>query len=253
MHPDFITLFGHSIKWYGVLTAAGFLAAVYHWMFLARRENLDPHIGSELGIWVIVGGILGARLAYILANLPTYLADPMEMVRIWHGGQIYYGGFILASFSVYLLARMKRFPFLALADFTVTALPLGHGIGRIGCFMNGCCYGTESDLPWACHLADAARHPTQLYETGFNFALYALLLTVYLKRTRDGSILALYMMTYSVGRFLIEFQRGDARQTVGMITTAQSLSVGIFVMGCILWFTLPKRLHADNGHTTRTP
>ena len=251
MYPDFVTVFGYPIKWYGVLTALGFLAAVYHWMFLAKRENWDPAIGSELGIWVIVGGILGARIAFIVANLPTYLADPLEMIRIWHGGQIYYGGFVLATFCVYVLARIKQIPFFSLADFTVTALPLGHAIGRVGCFMNGCCFGKPSEVAWACYMADADRHPAQLYEAGFNLALFVVLLATYLRRKKDGSILALYMILYPIGRFFIEFLRGDTRQTVGPITTAQALSIALFLIGCVLWFALPQRLHA-NGQPTGT-
>ena len=103
MHPVFIEIFGRPIYWYGVLTAVGFLAAVVHWTRLGRREGRPPGLGSELGIWVMVGGILGGRILYVLTNLSEY-ANPLEMLRIDKGGLVWYGGFIGGVLAIVLLA-----------------------------------------------------------------------------------------------------------------------------------------------------
>lgn len=241
MSPIIFHFLGHPIRWYGLLTAAGFLAAVLNWNRLARREGLDPQLGSELGVWTIVSGILGARLFYVLANWRFYLEAPWEILAIWHGGQIFYGGLIVGTAALCWLARRRRFPIPAFADFAITGVPLGHAIGRLGCFMNGCCHGRPSDLPWAVSFGYEPVHPTQLYETFSNLLIYGLLLRFYPRRRRDGEVLAAYLMLYPVGRFLIEFTRGDPRQHLGALTVAQGVSIALFAAGAALWFLLPAR------------
>jgi phosphatidylglycerol:prolipoprotein diacylglycerol transferase len=247
MNPIIFQLFGHPIRWYGLLTAAGFLAAVLNWNRLARREGFDPQLGSELGVWTILSGILGARLFYVLANWRVYLKAPWEILAIWHGGQIFYGGLIVGIVALCWLARRRRFPIPAFADFAITGVPLGHAIGRLGCFMNGCCFGRASDMPWAVSFAagDAVGlgpvHPTQLYEAIANLGVYAVLLWFYHRRRRDGTVMALYLLLYPVSRFLLEFTRGDPRQHLGALTIAQGVSIGLFAAGVALWFLLPAR------------
>ena len=245
MHPVFIEIMGRPIYWYGVMTALGFLAAVLHWNRLARRTGRPRGLGSELGIWVMLCGILGARIAYVLANFDYYLSAPQEIIRIDRGGQIYYGGFIGAALGVMVLARLRKQPLWSFADFVVTGLPLGHAIGRFGCFLNGCCYGTVTDLPWRVFQRDVYRHPVQLYEMLFNLALYALLVAYFFRKKRDGTVFALYLVVYAVGRFALEFLRGDERTQWLGLSVAQVLSVAFFAAGCALWALLPR-----DGKTT---
>ncbi len=247
MNPILFHLFGHPIRWYGLLTAAGFMAAVLNWNRLARREGLDPQLGSELGVWTIISGILGARLFYVLANWRYFAEFPRQIPAIWEGGQIFYGGLIVGTLALCWLARLRRIPIPAFADFAITGVPLGHAIGRFGCFMNGCCFGRPSDLPWAVSFAygDAAAlgpvHPTQLYEAIANLGVYAFLLWLYPRRRRDGQVMALYLMLYPVTRFLLELTRGDPRQHLGALTVAQGVSIALFVAGVALWFLAPAR------------
>lgn len=240
MHPVFIEIFGRPIYWYGVLTALGFLAAVFHWSWLARRTGRPPELGSELGIWVMLCGIIGARLAYVLSDFAYYAAVPLEIIRIDRGGQIYYGGFIGAVLGVIVLARIRKQPLWAFGDFVVTGLPLGHAIGRFGCFLNGCCYGSITDLPWRVFSHDVYRHPTQLYEMAFNLVLYGTLLAFFFRKKRDGTVFALYLVAYSVGRFLMEFLRGDEREHMLGLSVAQVISVVLFIVGCALFALLPR-------------
>jgi phosphatidylglycerol---prolipoprotein diacylglyceryl transferase len=241
MDPVCFHIGQRPIYWYGVLVACAFLAAVAHWNALARREKRPAGFGSELGFWVMLCGIVGARIAYVAANWALFRAEPLEILRIDRGGLVYYGGFLGAAAGLAVLARVRREPVLRLADFAVTGLPLGHALGRIGCFLNSCCYGSPTALPWCVHAHDACRHPTQLYEAALNFALYGLLLRFFLRRTTDGRTLALYLLLYPPARFLVEFLRGDERLRWLGVDVAQLLSLFLLVAGAALWAATRRR------------
>lgn len=231
--PVAFELLGRPVYWYGICVALGFLAAVLHWNRLARREHFPEGIGSDLGLIVIIGGVVGARLAYVLANLAHYQENPWEIIRIDQGGLIFYGGFIMATLTVAAFGWRRKLPLLHLGDFTVSALPLGHAFGRLGCFLNGCCYGAPSDVPWACYAAEAHRHPVQLYEVAFNLALYGVLYRL-LPRKKPGTVGAIYLLAYGAWRFLIEFLRGDQRLRVAALDGAQIVSLALILFGAAL-------------------
>ena len=239
--PIAFTVLGRPIYWYGILVALGFMAAVLHWNALARREKLPEGLGSDLGLIVILGGVLGARLAYVLANFSHYRAHPLEILRIDQGGLIFYGGFVLATLFVIIFARVRQLPLLRLGDFTVSALPLGHAFGRTGCFINGCCYGAPTTVPWATYSADAMRHPVQLYEVGFNLLLYFFLHLMLRRHTRPGLVAAAYMIGYGCWRFAIEFLRGDERLRVPGLDVAQLVSLGLIAIGLGMALLLRRR------------
>ncbi|OGV43003.1 MAG: prolipoprotein diacylglyceryl transferase [Lentisphaerae bacterium GWF2_57_35] len=233
-----------------MLTALAFMAAVFHWNRLAKRDGRPPEFGYDLGLWMMISGILGARAAYIIANFQFFAAQPLEILRIDKGGLIYYGGFLGASLCLYIMARMRHETLWSLADFAVTGLPLGHAVGRIGCFINGCCFGhptnsflgvqyPEGSEPWKAY-PHCDLHPTQLYETAFNLLIYGLLLWYYPRKRKDGGVFALYLLTYPIGRFLVEFFRGDERLHWMGLNAAQELSVVLFGLGLLLWAFLPK-------------
>jgi len=241
MHPIAFHIGAHPVYWYGIMAAAGFLAATAHWSLLARREKRPPGFGSDLAFWLMAGGIIGARIAYVIADLPYYLDHPAAIWRMDQGGLIFYGGLLGGIAAFFIFAARRRLAVPSLADFAVSGLPLGHAIGRIGCFLNGCCYGTECSLPWSVYLHDAFRHPTQLYESAGNFAIYALLLWLYLRRPRPGTVLAAYLMLYPALRFMDEFVRGDERLRFLGLTVAQDISLLLFATGLTLMILLHRR------------
>ena len=241
MDPVCFYIGSRPIYWYGVFVALGFLAAVTHWTFIARREKRPEGFGSELGFWVMLSGILGARVAYILANLDYFRDAPLEILRIDRGGLIYYGGFIGAALGIILFARLRKLPLLSIADLAASALPLGHALGRLGCFMNGCCYGLATTSRWAIFNADDYRYPVQLIEAALNIGVYLLLLRIYRRRKTNGMVLATYLMTYPIGRFLLEYLRGDQRMRWSGLDIAQEVSVVLFITGVILWLVLRRR------------
>ncbi|MEI6514775.1 MAG: prolipoprotein diacylglyceryl transferase [bacterium] len=224
------------IYWYGVMMAFAFLAGITHWNWLGRRTGRDVSISGDLAFWLMVGGLIGARTAYVISNFSYYHAAPQEIIRVDQGGLIFYGGFIGGLLIFIAFARWRKLNVLDLADFAVTAIPLGHALGRVGCFLNGCCGGSAVSPPslLSCGLD---HYPVQLYEAALNLGVYVLLTWFFLKRrgTRSGSVMALYLTTYPVCRFLLEFFRGDDRMRLGTIDVAQGISIGLFATGLILW------------------
>ncbi len=240
MDPVAFTIGSRPIYWYGVLVATAFIATVAHWNILARKEGRPAGFGSDLGFWIMLSGILGARVAYVLANPALFFPDVLEIIRIDKGGLVFYGGFIGACIALAVFARRHKLGLWSMADFAITGVPLGHAIGRIGCFLNGCCYGSPTSLPWCVEAHDACRHPTQLYEAAFNLAVYGLLLWFYPRRRKDGTVFALYLIAYPLGRFLLEFLRGDERLHWLGFNMAQEISVVLVIAGAALWFGLKR-------------
>jgi len=245
MNPICFHIGSHPIYWYGVMMALAFMAGLLHWQWLGHRTGRDTALASDLAFWLMVGGILGARTAYVLSNLNYFLAAPQEIIRVDQGGLIFYGGLIGGVLTFFLFARWRHLKVGDLADFTVTALPLGHALGRVGCFLNGCCGGAEAHPP-SCLSAGLSHYPVQLYEALANLGVYGLLTWYFLTQrdSRHGSVVALYLMTYPVVRFLLEFIRGDDRMRVGGgLDVAQLISLSLFLIGIALWgFTRKKNI-----------
>jgi phosphatidylglycerol:prolipoprotein diacylglycerol transferase len=234
----------------------------------ARRERLDPIIIDDLAVWLFVGGLLGARALFVLQN-PGAIHGWVDVVSIWRGGIVFYGC-ILGGLAGSLLLWVRRpFPFLATADAVAPALALGIVLGRIGCFLNGCCYGSPCDRPWAVRFPAgtfpwAAQvqaglispgsplslpvHPKQLYLALAGLALLGLLWAYYPRRRRDGEVMALLMIAYPVTRFLTEFFRGDVGGLYAGLTISQYISMGLLAGGLVAWHLLPRQpagRHAD--------
>lgn len=240
MDPVCFHIGSRPVYWYGIMMALAFLAGIAHWQILGRRTGRrDVSFATDLAFWLMVGGIVGARAAYVVANIEDFGARPLDIIRVDQGGLIFYGGFIGASVAFLAFARLRRESVLGLADFAITAVPLGHALGRVGCFINGCCQGRLcAEAPWLA--AGLPRYPVQLYEAAFNLLVYAFLFRLYLRRhaTRRGDILAAYLMVYPVGRFMLEFLRGDPRLRWGTWSVAQLLSLALMAAGLGLWLAL---------------
>lgn len=269
MHPVCMTIGDRVIYWYGILMALAFLAGILTWWRLGRREGRDAAWASDLAFWAMLAGIVGARFAYIVSDWSYFWAHPLQIWRVDRGGLIFYGGFLGTILMVLFLARMRKESALGLGDLMVTALPLGHMLGRIGCFFNGCCFGKPlpgalgiqfpADSPaWWAHteaglITSEARwslpvHAVQLYEAVLNFILFFVLVYCYPRRKRTGDIVALYLMIYPPIRFFLEFLRGDQRAQWGHLTVAQDLSLIFFLAGLILWFARrPSVVKSDSS------
>ena len=252
MHPVVFNLFGKDIHSYGILAAAGFLSALLTWLWMGRHESRPPGFATDLGFWLMASGIVGSRIAYVVANGSYYLESPLEIVRIDQGGLIFYGGLFLASAVLVAFARHHRLPLWHLADFAIPGLAIGHALGRVGCFLNGCCYGRPAGdsfcgmvYPPVC---DPGRlfpgiplYPVQLFESLALLMIWVVLLRAYSRRRRDGTVFALYLVLYPPCRFLLEYLRGDERQNWFQFDVAQATSLALLAAGILLLAFLPRR------------
>lgn len=252
MHPVLFQIFGKEIYTYGILAASGFMAAILTWVWLGRRETRPPGFAADLGFWLMSGGIVGSRLAYVAANWTYYRIHPLGIVRIDQGGLIFYGGLILASIVLVFFARHQRLPVWHLADFAIPGLAIGHALGRLGCFFNGCCYGQPAANSWwgvvyppICEpgrlFAGVPLYPVQLAEAAGLLAIWLALLFAYPRRRKDGAVFALYLVLYPLLRFFLEYFRGDDRQDWLVVNAAQTVSVLLLLAGILLFVFLPRR------------
>lgn len=249
MYPILFYIGSWPIYSYGAMVALGFLAVVFYMSYAAKRQGLPSNLVSDLSFWVIIAGIIGARVAYLIANWDYYLANPDKILGFEQGGirgLIFYGGLIGGFLAVVIYSSLKKQPLFALGDLIMSGLPLGHAFGRVGCFLNGCCYG--SPWPHGCFIDNEYRYPTQLFEAAYNLLLFGFLAWFYTKTgqaKKPGRVVALYLIIYPIGRFLLEFLRGDERLHFLNLTVAQVISLVLFITGLILWFSLQGKRHAN--------
>ena len=239
---------------YGVMAALGFLSALGTWAWLARKTVPPPPEGmaADLGMWLMVAGVLGSRAAYVMAHGAYYVEHPAEILRIDQGGLIFYGGLILGSIALVAFARRRRIPLWKMADFAIPGLAVGHALGRIGCFLNGCCYGRAASAHpgWgvvypACSepgrlFPDVPLYPVQVFEAAALLVLWGILVWAYPRKRRPGTVFALYLLLYPPCRFVLEYLRGDPRQGWASVDAAQWISVGLFACAVALFIWLPK-------------
>ena len=216
MHPILIHTRWLDIHTYGVLVAAGFLIGLAVAVRRARREGLRPEQISDLGVLLVATGMAGGKLFHVIFFWNDSIAGwHAEGLRSLREGFVFYGGFIVATLTAVIYARAKRLPFVKLGDVFAPPIALGHAFGRLGCFFNGCCYGKPCTLPWAVKfppphfMAGIHVHPTQLYEVIGNVALFFGLSAFSKHKRFDGQVWWLYVLSYGVLRFVVEFFRGD--------------------------------------------
>jgi phosphatidylglycerol:prolipoprotein diacylglycerol transferase len=235
-----------AIYWYGVLIAIGVLVGIWTASRRALRDHVAPEQIVDLGPWLIIGAVVGARLLYVITFWREFFArQPFwEIFMIRHGGMVFYGGLIGALIAGYLYVRLKRISFWKMADILAPSIALGHVFGRIGCLMFGCCYGRPTHCAWAIYFpADhetggQSVHPTQIYEALLNFGLYLTLAWLYRRKKFEGQIFASYLMGYAVIRSFVEIFRGDysVYYLGGYLTSAQLVSIVLLAAGSILWW-----------------
>jgi phosphatidylglycerol:prolipoprotein diacylglycerol transferase len=255
MFPKLLELGPVTLYSYGVLLAAAYLLGLQLALTRARAAGLDPAKVMDLGIWVIVSALVGAKALLILIDLPSFLADPSQIFSLVRSAGVFYGGLILAVAVGFWFMWKHGLPLWRTADLFAPGIALGHVIGRMGCFFAGCCYGRPTDLPWAVTFTSplAAEivgtplhvplHPTQLYES---FAELAILLGLlaFEKRGRafPGRTFWAYMLVYGITRFVIEGFRGDPRGVVfGLWSTSQFISLLLVPLSVAMLVYLARR------------
>ena len=250
VQPIAFHIVSFEVHWYGILVMIGFVAGLWTAGRRGVRDGFAPEVFQDLGIWLIVGTILGARTLYVTSYWQeSFAGHPWtEVFRVWQGGLVFYGGLIGASLATIIYARRKKLRLWRLADALSPSISLGYFFGRLGCLMNGCCYGRPTRLPWAIHFPPGGPgypdglHPTQLYESFLGLGLYSALAWFYRRKRFDGQIFAIYLLCYAVLRSFVETFRGDyaIHYLGGWATPAQLVSLCIFSAGLLLYWQLPR-------------
>jgi len=257
VHPILFHIGSLPIRSYGLMVALAFAGAIW----LARRRaparNVDPDAIIDLAFFVIIASIIGARITYVIVHWENYAGDPLRAFRIWDGGLALYGGMVLGMLCGLWFFRKRGIRPWVGADITAPSLALGIGIGRIGCFLNGCCFGRHCELPWAvtfpgvsgagAWFPDVPLHPTQLYESAAAFAVMAILLLLDRKRRFPGFLLWTFMLLLSIYRFLIDplrFYESTSmvvESTTFNLTSNQLIGIILAVVSVVFLLILSRR------------
>jgi phosphatidylglycerol---prolipoprotein diacylglyceryl transferase len=245
MHPQLFSIplpsFGPiTVYTYGVLLAAAYLLGLKLAMVRADRRGLDANRVLDLGIYIIISALVGAKLLLFVTDFHAFTSNPRELLTLARSGGVFYGGLIVAVSVALVYIRRIGLPLWTTCDVFAPGIALGHVVGRFGCLFAGCCYGKQLAQPhwWTVTFTDpfaasnvgtplgVPLYPTQLFEAGAEaLILFALLWTEKKGRPFPGRTFWFYMLLYAISRFIIEFFRGDERGTVGMFSTSQFISL----------------------------
>lgn len=248
MYKDLFSIGGISVHSYGVMIVIGIVVAYQVVIRGAKKIKIDTAVMDNLFICVLLSGFLGSRILYYITEFNLVLKHPGIIFDL-SDGYVVYGGIIGGILGGYLYCKKKQLPFIKLLDLAVPSMALAQGFGRIGCFLAGCCYGmtTTSAIGVVFPSGSLAPSgipmiPTQLISSCFDFLLFFVLMAFAKHKKVDGQVGALYLILYSVGRFIIEFFRGDLiRGSVGSLSTSQFISIFIVLFGIGIFILLQRK------------
>ncbi len=251
MHPVLFKIGNITLYTYGSFVALGFFTAVMVSRIFAKKNNIDPQKMTDLIFTIMVSALIGARLLYVIINFEFYKNDLIAIFKLWDGGLVFYGGFIVGVMGSYLFIKINKLPLWKAADVIAPSIALGHAVGRIGCFFSGCCYGKECSYPWAVKFSDPLSlaplgvflHPTQIYMVVSNSLIFLILLLIYRVKKFHGMVFFCYLLIYSVFRSYIETYRGDFRGDFFKfpISVSQGISLITGLISIYMLFYLYKR------------
>ncbi len=259
MYPELFRIGNFPITTYGLMLAVGMILALFVASRLAAKDGLPRERIYDLGLWTLIGGLLGSKILMILTEPNTDIFT-MDFLR---SGGVYYGGFIGGFLAVAILIKFYKLPFWKVSDAFAPALALGQAFGRQGCFAAGCCWGKESHLPWAVHFTEKGHeytgvpiyypdnteiflHPVQQYESIIMFAVFGLLFWLHRNKKFDGQVLIGYMILYPIIRFSLEFLRDDPRGDLFGLTSSLGISTSqiislIVAVGAVIFMIVRLR------------
>ena len=241
MKNELFSIGPFTVYGYGLMIGIGIVAAYLLVEYLAKKKDLDAEPVFGLTIFSVIGGFVGSKLLYTLTRLGEIIQDP-SVIRDVASGWVVYGGIIGGILAAVVYCKVKKMEFLRYLDIALPAVAMAQGFGRIGCFLAGCCYGQQTDGWCAVTFTNSAYAPngvpllpTQLISSGLDFILFAILLVLLFKLKTPGQLGGVYLILYSIGRFVLEFYRGDLiRGNVGTLSTSQFISIFTAVAGIVL-------------------
>jgi phosphatidylglycerol:prolipoprotein diacylglycerol transferase len=253
MHPILFEIAGFPVYTYGLLLAAAYLAGLQFALVRGRARGLDPNRIMDLGIWIIISALVGAKLLLLIVDRGKFSLTASGIMDLVRSAGVFYGGLIAAvAVALWYLWR-HRMPMWTVTDVFAPGIALGHVIGRLGCLFAGCCFGRPTTVPWAITFHNEFAHqnvgtplgiplhPTQLYEAGAELLILGLLLVLERRgRAYPGRTFWTYMLLYGISRFIIEMYRGDPRGMVGTLSTSQFVSILIVPLASFMLVWLAR-------------
>jgi phosphatidylglycerol:prolipoprotein diacylglycerol transferase len=253
--PSSFTVHNVNIYAYGLMLTIAFIIGTIRTVRVAAKEKISAEVILDLVTFIIIGAIIGARLIYVILKPDQYLSNLIDVVYITQGGLSVHGGVIGAMFAALIYTAYRKLSYWHFADMFAPALALGMAIGRIGCFLNGCCYGVLCKNPDAWYavsfpenahtgVTPEPRHPAQLYMMALNLIIFFILRSTYKNRKFDGHVFLMWICLYSAARFIQEFYRFEVSSDVifGFITIAQLASVILFFIAGAIILEMKKRI-----------
>ncbi len=250
MRPVLIQFAGLGIPSYGLMLVISFLVALWLVRRTAKKFDIAPSLIDDLAFYIMLGVIIGGRLLYVLFHWQQYENDLLGILRIWEGGMIFFGGFLGGLLAGIIYLKKVQKPILQMADIIAPAIALGEFFTRIGCFLNGCCFGISSNLPWAVKfpeeciagsspVGDHPLHPTQLYASLFGLLLFFFLTKKLYKTHRPGEIFSLYLIFSGFFRFGVDYIRYYENSANFLIN--QAISLGLIIAGIVILVKASKK------------
>ena len=257
MHPILFNIGGFPVYTYGLLLAAAYLLGLQFAIVRARKRGLDQSKVMDLGIWIIVSALVGAKGMLIIVERDRFGWSFADLMNLFRSAGVFYGGLIAAVVVALVYLWRHRMPVWTVTDVFAPAIALGHVIGRLGCLLAGCCFGAATNVPWAITFHNEFAHqnvgtplgiplhPTQLYEAGAELLILGLLLgTERRGRPFPGRTFWSYMLLYAISRFIIEMYRGDSRGIINFIgnplSTSQFVSVLLVPLSLVMLIYLGR-------------
>jgi len=254
MYPKLLELGPISIYTYGVLLASAYLTGLWYATARAKARGLNPDQVMDLGIYIIISALVGAKLLLVVVEFDHFRQDPSQIWTILRSGGVFYGGLILSVAVAFWFIHRHRLPIWKTCDAFAPGIVLGQALGRIGCLMAGCCYGKPTELPWGITFTNplaaanvgtplaVSLHPTQLYESGAALLILgALLLAERRGHGFAGRTFWTYLLLYPAARFVIEFYRGDPRGAVfDLLSTSQFVSLLLIPTSIVMLILLRR-------------
>ncbi len=255
-----LEVLGYAIPTYLLTLSIVYCIGIFYFFKRLARFSLNPNVASDILLLAMVLGFIGARVFYIIYQEPDYyMQNPFEILQFWHGGFVYYGGFLTAMLACFMYLKRKNENLGLWMDAAAPVLALGYGLGRLACFFNGCCYGAVCTLPWAIQFPHlhGERHPTQIYAVAFELSVWALLLLLERKVTYKfktfGMLFYTWIVAHGIGRIVMELFRDDPRgEKIFGFTISTCISLILIAWGTIRLIQNIKTPTSSNPTDTST-
>lgn len=237
MHPVLFYVGSYPIMSYGVMAAVGVMVGILVVLWEGRRLGWDPDHLLDLSLYLVLAGVLGSRLLYVAIEWERFAGRPLDLFRIWEGGLSWFGALGAGLAVAVWWTRRHKIGLAVLGDLIVLGVAAGYPFGRIGCFLNGCCYGHPTSLPWAVAFPfdGVPRHPTQLYSLVFGALIFFVLWRTRTRKPFDGYLLWMYFLLYAAYRFVLDFWR-ESPAAFGGLTIGQVGSLAVMALALFfLW------------------